>query len=100
MIARSGRHVMTEKPMATRWQDAKHMVSACDAAGIRLFVVDGYRVAKEAGLGTRVNTVLQTCFFALSKVLPVQEAVAAISRRLLAEYEWEHLLAEAGEMIP
>lgn len=38
-IARSGRHVMTEKPMATRWQDGKRMVSECDAAGVRLFVV-------------------------------------------------------------
>jgi UDP-N-acetyl-2-amino-2-deoxyglucuronate dehydrogenase len=38
-IAESGRHVMTEKPMATRWQDGKRMVSACDAAGVRLFVV-------------------------------------------------------------
>jgi UDP-N-acetyl-2-amino-2-deoxyglucuronate dehydrogenase len=34
-----GRHVMTEKPMATRWADAKMMVQACDAAKIRLFVV-------------------------------------------------------------
>ena len=38
-IAESGRHVMTEKPMATRWQDGKRMVHACDAAGVRLFVV-------------------------------------------------------------
>ena len=38
-IAESGRHVMTEKPMATRWLDAKRMVSACDTAGVRLFVV-------------------------------------------------------------
>jgi len=38
-IAESGRHVMTEKPMATRWQDGKRMVQACDAAGVRLFVV-------------------------------------------------------------
>lgn len=38
-IARSGRHVMTEKPMATRWADAQRMVKACDAAGVRLFVV-------------------------------------------------------------
>ena len=38
-VAESGRHVMTEKPMATRWQDGKRMVSACDAAGVRLFVV-------------------------------------------------------------
>jgi UDP-N-acetyl-2-amino-2-deoxyglucuronate dehydrogenase len=38
-VARSGRHVMTEKPMATRWQDGLDMVRACDEAGVRLFVV-------------------------------------------------------------
>jgi UDP-N-acetyl-2-amino-2-deoxyglucuronate dehydrogenase len=38
-IARAGRHVVTEKPMATRWEDGKKMVSACDDAGVRLFVV-------------------------------------------------------------
>jgi len=38
-VSESRRHVMTEKPMATRWEDAKRMVSACDAAGVRLFVV-------------------------------------------------------------
>jgi UDP-N-acetyl-2-amino-2-deoxyglucuronate dehydrogenase len=38
-IAAAGRHVMTEKPMATRWNDAIRMVEACDRAGVRLFVV-------------------------------------------------------------
>lgn len=38
-IAQSGRHVMTEKPMATRWNDGLAMVNACDVAGVRLFVV-------------------------------------------------------------
>jgi UDP-N-acetyl-2-amino-2-deoxyglucuronate dehydrogenase len=38
-IAESRRHVMTEKPMATRWQDGKRMVAACDAAAVRLFVI-------------------------------------------------------------
>lgn len=38
-IAASGRHVMTEKPMATRWQDGLRMVKACDDANVRLFVV-------------------------------------------------------------
>jgi len=38
-VAESGRHVMTEKPMATRWEDGKRMVQACDNAGVRLFVV-------------------------------------------------------------
>lgn len=38
-VARAGKHVMTEKPMATRWQDGKAMVQACDEAGVHLFVV-------------------------------------------------------------
>jgi UDP-N-acetyl-2-amino-2-deoxyglucuronate dehydrogenase len=38
-VAADGRHVMTEKPMATHWQDGKRMVAACDAAGVHLFVV-------------------------------------------------------------
>jgi UDP-N-acetyl-2-amino-2-deoxyglucuronate dehydrogenase len=38
-LAAAGRHVITEKPMATRWLDGKRMVEACDAADVRLFVV-------------------------------------------------------------
>jgi UDP-N-acetyl-2-amino-2-deoxyglucuronate dehydrogenase len=38
-VAQAGLHVMTEKPMATRWQDGLAMVKACDDAGVRLFVV-------------------------------------------------------------
>jgi UDP-N-acetyl-2-amino-2-deoxyglucuronate dehydrogenase len=37
--AQAGRHVVTEKPMATRWSDGQAMVHACDQAGVRLFVV-------------------------------------------------------------
>ena len=38
-VAAAGRHVMTEKPMATRWLDGKRMVAACDQAQVQLFVV-------------------------------------------------------------
>lgn len=38
-VAESGRHVVTEKPLATRWTDGRNMVRACDAAGVHLFVV-------------------------------------------------------------
>jgi UDP-N-acetyl-2-amino-2-deoxyglucuronate dehydrogenase len=38
-IAKAGKHVVTEKPMATRWRDGLEMVEACDKAGVRLFVV-------------------------------------------------------------
>ena len=44
---------------------------------LRLFAVDAAAVAREAGLPGRTNTVLQTCFFAISGVLPADEAVAA-----------------------
>jgi UDP-N-acetyl-2-amino-2-deoxyglucuronate dehydrogenase len=43
-IAQSGRHVLTEKPMATRWQDGVDMVRACSDAGVRLFVVKQNRL--------------------------------------------------------
>ena len=39
LAALAGVHVMTEKPMATRWQDGVRMVRACDKAGVRLFVI-------------------------------------------------------------
>lgn len=39
LCAEAGKHVMTEKPMATRWHDGLQMVEACDEAGVRLFVV-------------------------------------------------------------
>lgn len=38
-VAHAGFHVVTEKPMATRWEDGKRIVKACDDAGVRLFVV-------------------------------------------------------------
>jgi UDP-N-acetyl-2-amino-2-deoxyglucuronate dehydrogenase len=48
--AEAGRHVITEKPMATRWEDGKRMVSACDNAGVRLFVVKQSRCNAPAQL--------------------------------------------------
>lgn len=44
LAARAGKHVITEKPMATRWQDGVDMVRACDEAGVRLFVVKQNRL--------------------------------------------------------
>ena len=43
-VARAGRHVITEKPMATRLADGKRMVAECDNAGVRLFVVKQNRL--------------------------------------------------------
>ena len=48
------------------------------AKQITLYVIDAGKVARDAGLGRRVNTVLQTCFFAISGVMPREEAIKAI----------------------
>jgi pyruvate-ferredoxin/flavodoxin oxidoreductase len=56
------------------------------AKKLRFFVIDGYRVAKENGMGGRINTVMQTCFFALSGALPREEAIAAIKHAIEKTY--------------
>jgi len=53
---------------------------------LKFYVVDGSTVAEEAGLGRRINTVLQTCFFALAKIIPVDEAIAAIKDSIREAY--------------
>ena len=53
---------------------------------LRLFTIDAGRVAQELGLGNRTNTILQTCFFALSGVLPRDEAIARIKHAIEKTY--------------
>ena len=56
------------------------------ALGLRLFVIDASRVAQEVGLRGRTNTVLQTCFFAISGVLPREQAIAHIKQAVAKTY--------------
>jgi pyruvate-ferredoxin/flavodoxin oxidoreductase len=53
---------------------------------LRFFVIDAYAVARETGMGGRINTIMQPCFFALSGVLPRDEAIAAIKRAIKDTY--------------
>ena len=53
---------------------------------LKFYVVDGYEVAKKAGMGRRINTVLQACFFAISGVLPKDEAIAEIKKAIKKTY--------------
>jgi pyruvate-ferredoxin/flavodoxin oxidoreductase len=53
---------------------------------LKLYVVDAYRVAREAQLGVRINTVMQVCFFALSKVLPLEQAITEIKDAIKKTY--------------
>ena len=56
------------------------------ALGLKLFSIDAARIASEAGIGKRVNTVLQACFFALSGVLPRDTAIEAIKHAARKTY--------------
>ena len=53
---------------------------------LRFYVIDGVKVAGEAGMGGRINTVMQTCFFALSGVLPRDEAIRQIKHSIEKTY--------------
>ena len=52
----------------------------------KLYVIDAYRVARETGMGSRMNTIMQTCFFAISKVLPREQAIEAIRESIRDTY--------------
>jgi len=56
------------------------------AKHVRLFTIDAYKLAREAGLGPRMNTIMQVCFFALAKLLPIDEALAKIKGTVEATY--------------
>jgi len=56
------------------------------ARQLALWTVDAYEVAKELGLGRRINTVMQACFFSLSGVLPLAEAIAEIKASIARSY--------------
>jgi pyruvate-ferredoxin/flavodoxin oxidoreductase len=57
------------------------------AKRLRLFVIDAAEAARELGLGGRINTVMQAAFFALSGVLPREQAVAKIKDAIRKSYE-------------
>ncbi len=53
---------------------------------LKFFVIDGVEVGKQTGMGGRINTIMQTCFFAISGVLPREEAIAAIKHSIEKTY--------------
>mgnify|MGYP003626484863 FL=1 len=53
---------------------------------LKLYIIDASGVAQAAGLGERINTIMQTCFFALSEVLPKEEAIDRIKRSIEKSY--------------
>ncbi len=53
---------------------------------LKFYAINAYTVAKDAGMGNRINTILQTCFFAISNVLPREEAIAKIKEAIYDSY--------------
>ena len=53
---------------------------------LKLYIIDAHAVARQTGMGGRINTIMQTCFFAISGVLPRQEAIDAIKRSIQKTY--------------
>jgi pyruvate-ferredoxin/flavodoxin oxidoreductase len=53
---------------------------------LRVYTINAFEVAREAGMGGRINTVMQTCFFAISGVLPRDEALAKIQDAIRKSY--------------
>lgn len=53
---------------------------------LNFYVIDGYSVAKETGMGSRINTIMQTCFFAISGILPKDEAIEQIKKSIKKTY--------------
>ncbi len=53
---------------------------------LKFYIIDAYKVARETGMGGRINTVMQVCFFGVSGVLPRDEAIAAIKDSIKKTY--------------
>jgi len=56
------------------------------AKNLQFYVIDAYDVAKDVGMGRRINTIMQTCFFAISGVLPREEAISQIKKAIKKTY--------------
>ena len=56
------------------------------AKSLKFYTIDAYEVAGETGMGVRINTIMQTCFFAISGVLPRDEAIEEIKKAIKKSY--------------
>lgn len=88
-LARPGAVFLLNSPYneTTVWDHlSRETQSAIREKGLRFYVIDAYRVARETGMGARINTIMQTCFFALTDVLPVEEAISEIKEAIQKTY--------------
>ncbi|MGB8602498.1 MAG: pyruvate:ferredoxin (flavodoxin) oxidoreductase, partial [Rhizomicrobium sp.] len=64
----------------------KEVQEAILEKALKVYVIDAGTVARDNGMGTRINTIMQTCFFALADVLPRDEAIASIKKAIQKTY--------------
>ncbi|EKD46013.1 MAG: hypothetical protein ACD_69C00048G0003, partial [uncultured bacterium] len=53
---------------------------------IKFYVIDGYKIARDLGMKNHINTIMQTCFFALSNIIPLSDAIAKIKASIKKTY--------------
>ena len=71
----------------TVWEKLpRHIQEQMITKKINFYVIDAYDVAQQTGMGARINTIMQTCFFAISGVLPREEAIEAIKHSIEKTY--------------
>jgi len=69
------------------WDDLpKSMQQQILDKGLAFYVIDAYDIAEKTGMGRRINTIMQTCFFAISGILPKDEAIAQIKQAVKKTY--------------
>ena len=57
------------------------------AKKLKFYVIDAYKVAAATGMGVKINTIMQTCFFAISKILPLETAITKIKATIVKTYQ-------------
>ena len=77
----------TAHPAEQLWDELpRRMQEQIIEKNIRVYCIDAYAVAQQANMGKRINTIMQTCFFAISGVLPREQAIAAIKQAVQDTY--------------
>ena len=79
----------------------KHIQEEIIEKELKFYVINASKVARETGMGSRVNTILQTCFFAISGILPREEAIQRIKDAIKKSYsaKGEHVVQKNFEAV-
>ncbi len=87
--AKPGGVFLLNSPTPTErvWDDLpRRMQQQTIDKGLAFYAIDAYKIAAETGMGRRINTIMQTCFFAISGILPRDEAIVQIKAAVKKTY--------------